>query len=156
MALGGGVSLDLGGFVASTYLRGVPWIALPTSLLAMVDASVGGKTAVNLSAGKNLAGTFHQPSAVYVDPETLSTLPAEEYRSGLGEVVKSGLIGDGEILVLLEENVSAVLERDADLLGKIGHASAIRALEAHADDPHPDVAEAVAAALSDIGARGCA
>jgi len=119
VALGGGVVGDLGGLAASLYMRGIDVVQCPTTLLAMVDASVGGKTAVNLSAGKNLAGTFHQPAVVFVDPETLSTLPDPEYESGLGEVVKSGLIGDERILTLLEENTPAVLERDADLLGEI-------------------------------------
>jgi 3-dehydroquinate synthase len=90
--LGGGATSDLGGLAAALYLRGVDFVACPTTLLAMVDASVGGKTAINLGAGKNLAGVFHQPRAVLADLDTLATLPAEEWRSGLGEVAKTWLI----------------------------------------------------------------
>ena len=88
VACGGGALLDLAGFAAATYMRGVPWIALPTTLLAMVDASVGGKVAVNHPAGKNLLGAFHQPEAIWADVEWLGSLPAREFRSGLAEVVK--------------------------------------------------------------------
>jgi len=94
VALGGGVIGDLAGFVAATWLRGVPFVQVPTSLLAMVDASVGGKVAVDLPQGKNLVGAFHQPAVVLIDPQVLSTLPAAEYRAGLAEVVKAALIGD--------------------------------------------------------------
>lgn len=94
IALGGGVVGDVAGFVAATYLRGVPFVQAPTSLLAMVDASVGGKTGVDLPQGKNLVGAFKQPALVAIDPETLKTLPSDEFRSGLAEVVKAGMIGD--------------------------------------------------------------
>jgi shikimate kinase / 3-dehydroquinate synthase len=94
IALGGGVVGDLAGFVAATWLRGVPFVQIPTSLLAMVDASVGGKVAVDLPAGKNLVGAFKQPELVLVDPDLLSTLPGAEFRSGLVEIVKAGIIGD--------------------------------------------------------------
>lgn len=96
VTLGGGATSDLGGLAAALYLRGVDFVACPTTLLAMVDAAVGGKTAINLGAGKNLAGAFHQPRAVLADLETLATLPATEWRSGLGEVAKTWLVaGDG-------------------------------------------------------------
>lgn len=94
VALGGGVVGDLCGFTAATYLRGIKFIQVPTTLLAMVDSSVGGKTAINLSAGKNLAGAFYQPSLVICDPDTLSTLPAEIFSDGCAEVVKYGIIND--------------------------------------------------------------
>ena len=94
VALGGGVVGDVAGFVAATYMRGVPVIQVPTSLLAMIDASVGGKTGVDTPAGKNLVGAFHQPSAVIADPNTLSTLPPEHLRAGLAEAIKHGVIGD--------------------------------------------------------------
>ncbi|MCU0503681.1 MAG: 3-dehydroquinate synthase, partial [Anaerolineae bacterium] len=94
IALGGGVVGDLAGFVAATWLRGVPFLQIPTSLLAMVDASVGGKVAVDLPAGKNLVGAFKQPELVLIDPDLLSTLPGAEFRSGLAEIVKAGIIGD--------------------------------------------------------------
>jgi len=94
IALGGGVVGDLAGFVAATWLRGVPFVQIPTSLLAMVDASVGGKVAVDLPAGKNLVGAFKQPELVLIDPDLLTTLPGAEFRSGLAEIVKAGIIGD--------------------------------------------------------------
>jgi 3-dehydroquinate synthase len=101
-ALGGGVVGDLAGFAAATYLRGVPFIQIPTTLLAMVDASIGGKVAVDHPRGKNLVGAFKQPLAVIVDTQTLATLPNEEWRSGLAEVVKHALVGDPGLLEVLE------------------------------------------------------
>lgn len=97
IALGGGVVSDLAGFAAGTYLRGIAWCAVPTSLLAMVDASLGGKTGINLPAGKNLAGMFHPPRLVWVDPDLLGTLPEKELRSGMAEIVKGGVIADAEL-----------------------------------------------------------
>ena len=100
VALGGGVACDLAGFAAATYLRGVPWAALPTTLLAMADASLGGKTGADLPQGKNLIGAFHPPRLVLADPQALSSLPEAELRSGMAEVVKAGLIGDAELFRL--------------------------------------------------------
>jgi 3-dehydroquinate synthase len=102
IALGGGVVGDMAGFAAATYLRGVPFVQIPTSLLAMVDASVGGKTGVDLPQGKNLVGAFKQPAFVGIDPAVLSTLPAVEFRSGLAEVVKHGMIGAPALFEALE------------------------------------------------------
>ena len=102
LALGGGVSGDLCGFAAATYQRGMDYVQLPTTLLAMVDSSVGGKTALNLPDGKNLVGAFHQPLAVFADTDTLCTLPREQYLSGLGEVVKYTLLGDATLFAALE------------------------------------------------------
>jgi len=119
LVLGGGAATDLGGLAAAMYLRGVAWIACPTTLLAMVDASVGGKTAVNLKSGKNLAGSFHQPSAVVADTETLTTLPATEYASGLGEVLKTALIEGEDLLSFLEANVAALVARDGEALAEV-------------------------------------
>ena len=113
VALGGGVVGDLAGFVASTYMRGVPVVQVPTTLLAMVDASVGGKTAVNLPEGKNLVGTFHQPSFVCVDVDTLATLPEREWRCGCAEVAKSAVIDSDEFFFWLLENAGAMAARDA-------------------------------------------
>jgi 3-dehydroquinate synthase len=101
IALGGGIAGDMGGFAASIFMRGVPVIQIPTTLLAQVDAAVGGKTGVNLECGKNLIGTFHQPSAVLIDPEVLQTLPEREYRAGLFEVVKHGIIASREMFELM-------------------------------------------------------
>jgi 3-dehydroquinate synthase len=102
VALGGGAVGDLAGFAAATYMRGVEWIAVPTTLLAMVDASIGGKTAVDIDGTKNAIGAFHQPRAVLIGTDFLRTLPASERRSGLGEVVKYGMIADRELFALLE------------------------------------------------------
>lgn len=119
IALGGGVVGDLAGFVAATYLRGVPFIQIPTTLLAQVDSSVGGKTAVNHSLGKNLIGAFYQPKAVFIDLETLNTLPERETEAGLAEVVKYGIISDEKFFSYLEENAEKILNRDTRVLEKI-------------------------------------
>ena len=102
VGLGGGATTDLAGFVAATWLRGVRYVAVPTSLLAMVDAAVGGKTGINTPEGKNLVGAFHEPAGVLCDLDTLTSLPLPELRSGLAEVVKCGFIADPEILSLIE------------------------------------------------------
>ncbi|MDR0944232.1 MAG: 3-dehydroquinate synthase [Ruminococcus sp.] len=104
IALGGGVTGDMAGFAAATYLRGIDFIQIPTSLLAQVDSSVGGKTGVDLPTGKNLVGAFHQPKAVIVDIDTLDTLPSDYFKDGLGEVLKYGMIRSPEILTLLHEH----------------------------------------------------
>ena len=119
ITLGGGVVGDLGGLAASLYMRGIGLVSCPTTLLAQVDAAVGGKTAVNLAGGKNLAGTFFQPRAVFADPETLATLGDDDFRSGLGEVVKTALVGDEELLLLLEERAGELLRRDPDLMAAV-------------------------------------
>jgi len=111
LALGGGVIGDLAGFAAATYLRGVPFVQLPTSLLAMVDASVGGKTGVDLPQGKNLVGAFKQPLAVIMDTATLATLPSDEFRSGLAEVVKHGVIGAPRLFTQLEHEGPVSLQQ---------------------------------------------
>jgi 3-dehydroquinate synthase len=111
VALGGGVSLDLAGFVAATWHRGVPLIHLPTTMLAMVDASIGGKTAVNVPRGKNLVGAVYQPLAVYADTSTLKTLPDAVYRDGIAELVKAGAIADRGLFCWLEANTGALLAR---------------------------------------------
>jgi 3-dehydroquinate synthase len=113
VAVGGGVIGDLAGFVASTYARGLPLFMVPTTLLAMVDSSVGGKVAVNHPRAKNLIGTFHQPIGVYIDTALLATLPDREYRSGLAEVVKYGVILDPEFFAYLEAKTEAILARES-------------------------------------------
>lgn len=106
VGVGGGAALDLAGFVAATYMRGVDWVSVPTTLLAQVDAGLGGKTAVNLGAAKNLVGAFHHPVAVACDPEVLSTLPPREFASGMAEVIKHGLVGDPAVLDLVEQGTT--------------------------------------------------
>ena len=116
IALGGGVVGDITGFAAACYMRGVAFIQVPTTLLAQVDSSVGGKTGVNHPGGKNLIGAFHQPQLVLIDTDTLATLPDRELKAGLAEVIKYGLISDAEFFVWLETNMDALLGRDADAL----------------------------------------
>ena len=112
IALGGGVIGDLAGFAAACWMRGIAFVQMPTTLLAMVDSSVGGKTGVNLAAGKNLVGAFHQPNAVVIDTATLATLPPREYAAGLAEVVKYGAIGDAAFFDWLDAHADALLARD--------------------------------------------
>lgn len=112
IALGGGVIGDITGFAAACYHRGVSWIAIPTTLLAQVDASVGGKTAVNHAMGKNLIGAFHPPIAVLIDLHTLETLPDREFRAGIAEIIKAALICDASFFSWLEENMSKLIARD--------------------------------------------
>jgi len=116
VALGGGVVGDLAGFVAATYLRGIPFVQVPTTLLAQVDSSVGGKVGVNLKAGKNLVGAFHQPRLVLCDLNTLDTLPTPEYRAGLAEVIKYGIIYDPALFARLERELPALLRRESKIL----------------------------------------
>jgi 3-dehydroquinate synthase len=119
LALGGGVVGDLAGFAAACWQRGIGIVQLPTTLLAQVDAAVGGKTAVNIAAGKNLVGAFHQPNAVIADVATLSTLGRKEFCSGIGEIAKYGLGLDAALFEWLEENIDAVIERDPETLEQI-------------------------------------
>jgi shikimate kinase/3-dehydroquinate synthase len=112
IALGGGSVGDVAGFAAATWMRGIPYVQVPTTLLAMVDSSIGGKTAINLPAGKNLAGAVHQPAAIFCDLECLATLPDEEYRSGVAEIIKAALIAERPFVDWLSANISAVLSRN--------------------------------------------
>ncbi|RXH56204.1 3-dehydroquinate synthase [Granulicella sibirica] len=115
LAFGGGVIGDITGFLAAIYMRGIPYIQIPSTLLAQVDSSVGGKTGVNLAAGKNLIGSFHHPLATLVDPELVLTLPPAELRSGLQEAVKSAIIRDPALFRFLEQNAKAILARKPDI-----------------------------------------
>src|SRR6202007_445519 len=119
VALGGGVVGDLAGFVAATYLRGIPFVQVPTTLLAQVDSSVGGKVGVNLKAGKNLVGAFHQPRLVLCDLDTLRSLPNREYRAGLAEVIKYGIIYDAAFFRQLERDMPRLLKRNPETLAAI-------------------------------------
>ncbi|GAB5444544.1 MAG: 3-dehydroquinate synthase [Fuerstiella sp.] len=119
VAVGGGVVGDLAGFVAATYARGLRFVQVPTTLLAMVDSSVGGKTGINHPKGKNLIGAFHQPVGVLIDTDVLKTLPDREYRAGLAEVIKYGVILDAQFFGWLEDNVAGLNNRDADVLAHV-------------------------------------
>jgi 3-dehydroquinate synthase len=119
VALGGGAVGDLAGFAAATYMRGVNFVQVPTTLLAQVDASIGGKTAIDHPRAKNLIGAFHQPRLVMVDPAVLTTLPAREYRSGLAEVIKHGIVLDAAYFEDLEQHVAALLRRDLPTLERV-------------------------------------
>jgi 3-dehydroquinate synthase len=119
VAVGGGVVGDVSGFVAATYARGVALIHVPTTVVAQVDSAIGGKTGVNLPEGKNLVGAFYPPKAVLADPELLKTLPPREFRSGIYEVVKYGVIGDAPLFEFLENNLEKVLRRNRSALGYV-------------------------------------
>ena len=147
VALGGGVVGDLAGFVAATYLRGVPFVQVPTTLLAQVDSSVGGKTGVNLKSGKNLVGAFYQPRLVLCDLDTLKTLPEREYVSGLAEVIKYGVIYDAILFAQLERNLSKLLERDVAAL----RAVVARCCEIKADVVGQDETESGLRAILNFG-----
>ncbi len=116
VALGGGVVGDIAGFAAACYMRGVDFVQVPTTLLAQVDSSVGGKTGVNHASGKNLIGAFHQPRAVLIDTDTLRTLPDRELKAGLAEVIKYGAIVDADFFAWIEDNLEALIARDAEAL----------------------------------------
>jgi 3-dehydroquinate synthase len=119
IAFGGGIVNDMGGFLAAIFMRGIPVVQVPTTLLAQVDASIGGKTGVNLLEGKNLIGSFHQPLAVLIDPEVLATLPDREYRAGLFEVIKCGVIRSAPLFQLLADERDAVLAKEPRVLDRI-------------------------------------
>lgn len=116
IALGGGVVGDVAGFLASIYMRGIPFIQIPTTLLAQVDSSVGGKTGVDIPEGKNLIGTFYQPKGVYIDIDVLSTLPEKEFRGGLAEVIKYGVIVDKPFFDFLRDNRQGIMNHEPDIL----------------------------------------
>lgn len=119
IAFGGGVVGDMVGFIASVFMRSIPYIQIPTTLLAQVDSSIGGKTAIDLPHGKNLLGTFYQPQAVFADLSYLATLPAAEFNNGIAEIIKYGIIDDEKIFRLLEENMEQIQRKDPALLLKL-------------------------------------
>lgn len=123
LAFGGGVAGDVAGLVASLFMRGVEFVQIPTTVLAQVDASIGGKTGVNLTTGKNLVGTFHQPRVVLIDPQVLSSLPEREYRAGLYEALKAGIIGDPSLFLEFEKNCEGIERRDAATVERLIAAS---------------------------------
>jgi 3-dehydroquinate synthase len=119
IGFGGGIVTDISGFLAAVFMRGIPVLQIPTTLLAQVDAAIGGKTGVNLACGKNLIGSFHQPRAVLIDPDLISTLPQREYRAGLYEVIKCGIIRDLALFELLEDRVEEVRLRAPDVVDEL-------------------------------------
>jgi 3-dehydroquinate synthase len=147
MALGGGVVGDMAGFAAATYMRGIPYIQIPTTLLAQVDSSVGGKTAINHPLGKNMIGAFYQPRAVIADIAALATLPEREYAAGLAEIIKYGFIMDLRFLEWLEQNMDRLRARDVEA---IAHAVA-RSCECKADIVGQDESEQGIRAILNLG-----
>ena len=136
IALGGGTVGDVAGFAAATWMRGIRYIQVPTTLLSMVDSSIGGKTGINVPAGKNLVGAVHQPAAIFCDIEYLESLPGEEYRAALAEIIKAGMIADRSFVEWLWANISSLLERDRDIVhGAIRRAIRIKA-DVVARDPY--------------------
>jgi 3-dehydroquinate synthase len=119
IALGGGVIGDMTGFAAATFLRGIPFVQIPTTLLSQVDSSVGGKTGVNLPGGKNMVGSFYQPAAVIIDPLVLETLPKRELQSGMAEVIKYGIISDPDFFAFLESNMDSIMKLDAESISTV-------------------------------------
>ena len=147
VALGGGVVGDIAGFAAACYMRGVDFVQAPTTLLAQVDSSVGGKTGVNHASGKNLIGAFHQPRAVLIDTGTLKTLPDRELKAGLAEVIKYGAIVDADFFAWIEDNLEALIARDADALA----AAVQRSCELKAEIVAEDERESGRRALLNFG-----
>jgi len=140
IAFGGGIVNDMAGFLAAIFMRGIPVVQVPTTLLAQVDASIGGKTGVNLIEGKNMIGSFHQPVAVLIDPDVLATLPDREYRAGLFEVIKYGVIRSVPLFQLLVERRDAVLARETSVLDYIIEESVrIKAEVVSADERESDL-----------------
>lgn len=134
IGFGGGIVTDISGFLAAIFMRGIPVVQIPTTLLAQVDAAIGGKTGVNLASGKNLIGNFHQPLAVLIDPEVLASLPQREYRAGLFEVVKCGIIRDPALFQLLEDRAEKVLMRSPDAVDELIAAAVRIKAEVVSDD----------------------
>jgi 3-dehydroquinate synthase len=140
IGFGGGIVTDVGGFLAAIFMRGIPVVQIPTTLLAQVDAATGGKTGVNMIGGKNLIGSFHQPLAVLIDPEVLSTLPSREYRAGIFEVIKCGVIRDRVLFRLLAERPDEVLEMKPGVVDElIAAAVRIKAEVVSADEREGDL-----------------
>lgn len=140
IAVGGGIVTDVGGFLAAIFMRGVPVIQVPTTLLAQVDAAIGGKTGVNLVSGKNLAGSFHQPLAVFIDPEVTATLPNREYRAGLYEVLKTAIIRDPFLFDLMEKRPMDVFDQVPDVVDALIEGSVrIKAEVVSADEKEGDL-----------------
>jgi 3-dehydroquinate synthase len=147
VAIGGGVTGDLAGFVAATYMRGIPYVQVPTTLLAMIDASVGGKTGIDVPAGKNLVGAFVQPRAVIADPLLLATLPDVHFRAGIAEAVKHGMIADAAYFEWITANAAALLDRDPAAIATLVR----RSVEIKADVVAEDTLETARRATLNFG-----
>lgn len=139
IGLGGGVITDLAGFVASIYMRGVAYVCVPTTLLSMADASMGGKTGVDLAEGKNLIGTFYHPRLIFMDPAVLKTLPEREFRSGMAEIIKHSIIADRALFTMLAKNHAALKRRDLTILTKIIRRSSAIKMKIVKADEHESV-----------------
>jgi 3-dehydroquinate synthase len=152
IVIGGGTVTDLGGFVAATYLRGLRWCAVPTTLLAAVDAAVGGKTAINLGAGKNLVGAFHHPSFVAIEPAAFATLDPRDVAAGVGEALKTALVADPALFVFLEANLDRALAADPEVLATtVAHCVAAKARVVAGDERERDDSGAGGRAILNFG-----
>jgi len=152
IAIGGGTVTDLGGFVAATYLRGLRWCAVPTTLLAAVDAAVGGKTAINLGAGKNLVGVFHHPALVAIEPAAFATLDPRDVAAGMGEALKTALVADPELFAFLEREMPRALAADPGVLATtVGHCVAAKARVVAGDERETDERGAGGRAILNFG-----
>jgi 3-dehydroquinate synthase len=152
IAVGGGTVTDLAGFIAATYLRGLRWCAVPTTLLAAVDAAVGGKTAINLGAGKNLVGVFHHPSFVAIDPAVFATLDPRDIAAGVGEALKTALVADPELFAFLETNMTRALAADPEVLAiTVAHCVAAKARVVAGDELERDDSGAGGRAILNFG-----
>jgi len=139
VAFGGGVLTDVAGFLAAIFMRGIPVIQIPTTLLGQVDAAIGGKTGVNLVGGKNLIGSFHQPLAVIIDPAVLDTLPEREYRAGLFEIIKHGIIADTELFWLMRREPQRVMSQEPEVVDRmIGDSVRLKAAVVSGDEKEED------------------
>ena len=152
IVIGGGTVTDLGGFIAATFLRGLRWCAVPTTLLAAVDAAVGGKTAINLEAGKNLVGVFHHPSFVAIDPAVFATLDPRDVAAGVGEALKTALVADPELFAYLEINMARALAADPEVLAiTVAHCVAAKARVVAGDERERDDSGAGGRAILNFG-----
>jgi 3-dehydroquinate synthase len=152
IAIGGGTVTDLAGFIAATYLRGLRWCAVPTTLLAAVDAAVGGKTAINLGAGKNLVGAFHHPSLVAIDTDAFTTLDPRDIAAGVAEALKTGLVADAELFAYLERELPRALAGDPDVLAvTVAHCVAAKARVVAGDERETDDSGAGGRAILNFG-----
>ena len=152
IAIGGGTVTDLGGFLAATYLRGIRWCAVPTTLLAAVDAAVGGKTAINIDAGKNLVGVFHHPSLVTIDPAAFATLDPRDVAAGVGEALKTAIVADAELFAVLERDLPRALAADPDVLATtVAHCVMAKARVVAGDERERDDSGAGGRAILNFG-----